>query len=174
MRPARMPKPKQKPRGPRSLAEMTARLLHQRRDGGWEFVFGTPDRVRDWVVYHYEYIDDLNWMPPADELFRDWSLGDELLAQVGARLRQIGWDGEGVFQVFWLPPFLGVGVNHYGCYGLLVKQDEDGIAWLASPVPLPWVEAHTWDTHPIYKEFEERGVADERLWVGELGDEPDA
>jgi hypothetical protein len=144
---------------------MVARLLHQRQGGGWEFVFGTPNRVEAWYVYTYEYIDDLNWMPPAEELFRDWSLGDELLARVGVRLRDCGWDGDGVFQVFWLPPFLGVGITDYGCYGLLVKQDEDGITWLTSPVPLPWVEQHKWDTHPIYAEFEQRGVADGRLRV---------
>lgn len=152
---------------------MAARLLHQRRDGGWEFVFGTPDRVRDWHLYAYEYIDDLNWMPPANELFRDWELGDELLARVGDRFREAGWDGDGVFQVFWLPPFLGVGVRDYGCYGLLVKQDNDGISWLASPVPLPWIESHSWATHAIYEEFMQRGIADERLSAGEIDEEPE-
>jgi hypothetical protein len=87
------------------------------------------------------------------------------LARVGERLRERGWDGNGVFQVFWLPPFLGVGVRDYGCYGLLVKQDNDGISWLACPVALPWVEAHEWNTHSIYAEFEQRGIADKRLRV---------
>ena len=157
-----MSAPKPIPRGPRSIVEMAARLLHQRRDGGWEFVFGTPDRVRDWHIYAYEYIDDLNWMPPAAELFRDWELGDELIARVAERFREIGWEGDGEFQVFWLPPFLGVGVRDYGCYGLLVKQDNDGTSWLASPVPLPWCET-VWDTHPIYEEFMQRGIEDGRL-----------
>lgn len=142
---------------------MSRRLLQGRGEAGWEFVFGTPDRVADWHVYAYEYVDDLNFMPPAAELFRDWPLGQELLLQIGRRLQEIGWNGEGVFQVFWLPPFLGVGVRDYGCYGLLVKQDDDGISWIACPVPLPWVESHTWATHKIYSEFEQRGIADGRL-----------
>jgi hypothetical protein len=149
-------------RGPRSLAEMTCRLLNWR---SWEFYFGTPDRVPDWHLYAYEYVDDLKFMPPATELFRDWELGEELLLRVGERFREEGWDGNGVFQVFWLPPFVGVGPKNVGCHGLLVKQDNDGISWIASPVPLPWVESIQFTTHPIYDEFLERGVADGRLRI---------
>jgi len=94
------------PRGPRNFIEMAYRLLQHRQGKGWEFWFGTPDRVSDWHVYQHEYIDELNFMPPAAELFEGWELGDQLLASVGERLKGIGWDGEGIFQVFWLPPFL--------------------------------------------------------------------
>jgi hypothetical protein len=125
-------------------------------------MFGTPERVADWHLYSYEFIDDLNFMPPASELFRGWPLGEDLLTRVGERLCTMGWDGDGVFQVLWLPPFLGVGVQDYGCYCLVVKQDNDGISWIASPAPLPWVESHQWDTHPIYTAFEERAIAEGR------------
>ena len=153
------------PRGPRTLIEMAYRLLEKRAGVGWEFVFGTPDRVAEWHLYNYEYVDDLMFMPPAVELFHGWELGDALLAAVGERLRGIGWEGDGVFQVLWLPPFLGVGVQHHGCYALLVKQDNDGISWIASPVPLPMCADPWFDTHPIYDEFMRRGVADGRLQV---------
>jgi hypothetical protein len=153
------------PRGPRNLIEMAYRLLQHRQGAGWEFWFGTPDRVADWHVYGYEYIDELDFMPPAAELFCGWELGDLLLAAVGERLRGIGWDGEGVIQMFWLPPFLGVGMADYGCYGLMVKQDNDGISWLACPVPLPWVDAVKFTSHPIYEEFLRRGVAEGRLRI---------
>jgi hypothetical protein len=153
---------------------MAYRLLQHRQGVGWEFWFGTPDRVADWHVYRYEYIDELSFMPPALELFAGWELGNQMLLAVGERLRQIGWDGEGVFQIFWLPPFLGVGMADYGCYGLIVKQNNDGISWLAAPVPLPWVNSNEFASHPIYDEFLRRGVTDGRLKIDEPEDEPPA
>ena len=68
------------PRGPRSMIEMAYRLLQHRQSIGWEFWFGTPDRVADWHVYRYEYIDELNFMPPAAELF---ALGEFPREQLG-------------------------------------------------------------------------------------------
>ena len=38
---------------------------------------------------------------------------------------------------------------------------------------LPWVEAYSWDTHPIYDEFKQRGIADGRLWPVEVIPEPE-
>ena len=146
--------------GPRTYAEMICRQADQWRRVGWEQVFGTPDRVKDWHVFGYEWVDDLNWMPPAAELFRDWPLGDELLARVAERCREVGWEGDGVFQVFWLPPFLGLGVENYGCYGLLVKQDNDGTSWVACPVPLGALGSFE-TPHPIYAEFKARMAAED-------------
>lgn len=41
--------------------------------------------------------------------------------------------------MLWLPPFVGAGEkDNFGCYVLHVKQRNDGISWLASPVTLPF------------------------------------
>lgn len=119
---------------------MMARVSKHWGDGRWELAFGTAADVAAWHIYAFEYLDDLNWMPPAHEALRGWPLADDLLAAVAARCREKGWQGDGIFQVMWLPPLLGVGLPNLGCYVLVVKQNEDGTAWLASPIPLPWLE----------------------------------
>ena len=105
----------------------------------WERRFGTPDGVKHWHLYSYEYLDDLSFMPLASEVFKNWSDGEKLVKAVEDRLKNIGWEGDGDMQVMWLPPFAGAGPNNnFGCYVLHVKQLEDGISWIASPYCLPF------------------------------------
>lgn len=96
---------------------------------------------RKYYVYHYEYIDDLSFMPDArtylsadtDKEAAAW------LEAISERLKRSGWEGDGCIKVMWLPPFADVGVGDtYGTYVYAVKQSNNGMTWLASPVPLTY------------------------------------
>ncbi|MHB0938145.1 MAG: hypothetical protein ACYC6A_17280 [Armatimonadota bacterium] len=105
----------------------------------WQERFGTPEGVEHWHFYAYEYLDDLAFMPSARETFGDWEDGERIIALVEEKFRQLRWDGDGEMQILWLPPFTGAGPHDfYGCYALHVKQNEDGISWIASPYVLPF------------------------------------
>ncbi len=105
----------------------------------WQERFGSPECARNYHYYAYEYLDDLSHMPPALGEFGSWRQGSELLAEVSKKLKQLGWEGTGEFQMLWLPPFVGAGPkDNFGCYVLHVKQIDDGISWLVSPVVLPF------------------------------------
>jgi hypothetical protein len=113
----------------------------------WEERFGTPDCARNYHYYAYEYLDDLNFMPPAHEVFGEWSHAARLLEAVGAKLKTLGWEGDGEFQLLWVPPFAGAGEHDFfGAYALHVKQENDGISWIACPVPLPFHRLFQRDT----------------------------
>ena len=106
-----------------------------------------PACVGSYSFYAYEYLDDLSFMRPAREVLADWDQAEALIAAVEQRFKQIGWEGDGLMQLLWLPPFAGAGEHdNYGCYVLHVKQDNDGISWLASPVPLPFHRLFREDT----------------------------
>ena len=171
------------PREPSSVADMMGRLSRHWGEGRWELAFGTPDDVANWHIYVFEYLDDLNWMPPAHEILKGWLLADDLLTAVAARCREKGWDGDGIFQAMWLPPFLDVGLPDLGCYVLVVKQDDDGTAWIASPIPLRWFEepagaivgefgsvpfsTSNHDLDPTYERFRAAAPASGRIRSGE-------
>ena len=105
----------------------------------WRQRFGTPDEVRHWHFYAYEYLDNIAFMPSARESFRAWSDGTQIIAKVEEKFRSLGWEGDGKMQLLWLPPFAGAGPHdNLGCYVLHVKQQNDGISWLASPHVLPF------------------------------------
>ncbi|WP_294399614.1 hypothetical protein [Prosthecobacter sp.] len=105
----------------------------------WEARFGTPECVQNYHCYAYEYLDDLSFMPLARDLFGDWKFAPSLLAKVTDKLKALGWEGDGEFQILWLPPFAGAGPHDtHGCYALHVKQENDGISWIASPYILPF------------------------------------
>lgn len=105
----------------------------------WEKHFGKPECARNYHYYAYEYLDDLSFMPSALEALDGWPHATQLLNEVAARLKDLGWEGDGEFQMLWLPPFVGAGTqDNFGCYCLHVKQRNDGISWIASPVVLPF------------------------------------
>lgn len=95
--------------------------------------------MANYHFYAYEYLDDLSFMRPARQVFDAWEHAEALIEAVQRRFLQLRWEGDGGMQVLWLPPFAGAGEHdNFGCYVLHVKQLNDGISWLASPVPLPF------------------------------------
>jgi hypothetical protein len=123
----------------KKIQQEIAEECRQRKAQFWLKRFGTPDCVANYSFYAYEYLDDLSFMRPAREVLTDWDQAEALIAAVGQHFKQIGWEGDGLMQILWLPPFAGVGEHdNYGCYLLHVKHLNDGISWLASPIPLPF------------------------------------
>jgi hypothetical protein len=97
--------------------------------------------VESWHFYLYEWIDDLSFMPSVHDRVTQGPKLDRLIADIKARWATMGWDGDGEIQLMWLPPFCFPDAEQsYGQYLLHVKQRDDGISWIASPRPLPWLE----------------------------------
>jgi hypothetical protein len=98
-----------------------------------------PKCVNDFFVYQYQHLDGLTYMQEAEPLFRSHRNGAALIANIKRRLKAAGWEGDGVLQILWLPPFLGAGIEDtWGVCIWHVKQSNNGTSWLASPVPLPF------------------------------------
>lgn len=118
-----------------------------------------PERLRELHGSVVEYIDNRVFMldpgqlvgEPAAQAYRETAAG---------MFTALGWQGDGRIELLWLPAFVfplsehvadvGVGVWH-------VKQDEDGISYLLSPLPMPFEALHN---TPHWKEV--RQAADRR------------
>ena len=98
----------------------------------------SPEELETFEVYSYEWIDNLNFtLSPQDCLTNP----QQYIEIAKKRFLDAGWDGDGEIELMWIPPFmfkgerdaeftLGVTIWH-------VKQLEDGISWILSPVILP-------------------------------------
>jgi hypothetical protein len=95
--------------------------------------------LEQFLVYHYEHIDDLAYMPRATDVLGHFPTYEATVAQVGKALEEAGWEGDGELRLLWLPPFLGAGMEDtYGVGIWFIKQKNNGTSWLVSPVPLPF------------------------------------
>jgi hypothetical protein len=81
------------------------------------------------------FIDDLSFIQKPEVLgLPDL---DKTLERVRTCFQAAGWEGDGEIGVLWLPPFVLVEIeDNYGVLVWHVKQQNDGISWLISPVPL--------------------------------------
>jgi len=89
----------------------------------------------------YEYIDNLHFLLPPSQVIADEHRRAALEDEVRRRFLEEGWEGSGNLSLLWLPPFVfpfEAGVPTVGVLVWHVKQQEDGISWLLSPVPLPF------------------------------------
>jgi hypothetical protein len=100
-------------------------------------------------VYSYEWIDNLHFLLPPSQVIVDENRRAGLEDEVRRRFLEEGWEGSGNLSLLWLPPFVFPFEAKVPTEGVLVwhvKQHEDGISWLLSPVPLPfdaWENAAT-------------------------------
>lgn len=97
-----------------------------------------PEALRDFHISAYEYIDNLHFMLSPSEFLDD---AESYVSVVKELFLEAGWAGDGEIQLLWIPPFCfetdetmweypqGEVVWH-------VKQQEDGISWLALPQKL--------------------------------------
>lgn len=86
-------------------------------------------------VYSYMFIDDFSFIQEPEVLCLP-NL-ETTLEHVRSRFVQAGWEGDGNIGVLWLPPFVLTGTDdNYGVVVWHVKQRNDGISWLLSPIPL--------------------------------------
>ncbi|MEC5146973.1 DUF2528 domain-containing protein [Chitinophaga sp. 212800010-3] len=86
----------------------------------------------------YEWIDNLNFTINPEDCLKN---ADEYISIAKEMFLNAGWEGDGEIELMWIPPFMlpdmqtaeftvGVTIWH-------VKQIEDGISWLLSPIKLP-------------------------------------
>lgn len=87
----------------------------------------------------YQWIDNLNFTIRPEECLTN---ADDYTRVAAEMFLEAGWDGDGEIELMWIPPFMfdekettelivGVTIWH-------VKQLEDGISWLLTPVKLPF------------------------------------
>ncbi|WP_343305768.1 hypothetical protein AAHN97_01260 [Chitinophaga niabensis] len=97
------------------------------------------EKLRTFRVLMYEWIDNLNFtLAPEDCLAN----AEDYTRIATEMFIEAGWDGDGKIELMWIPPFMfngdrteeftaGITIWH-------VKQLEDGISWLLTPVKLPF------------------------------------
>jgi hypothetical protein len=100
-----------------------------------------PEALRSFFVYGFEWIDNLLFLRDP-EVFVGADSG-KYLEVAKERFLEFGWEGDGTIQLLWLPSFvfpLGLKVSPHGVALWHVKQEEDGVSFLLSPIPLPFEE----------------------------------
>ena len=101
--------------------------------------FENPRVINDFFVYEYQHVDELAFMPLAADVLSHHPRYKEVIEKVKFRLSAEGWEGDGQLRLLWIPPFIGAGVEDTWGVGVwFVKQSNNGTAWIASPVPLPF------------------------------------
>ncbi|MBB5030553.1 hypothetical protein [Prosthecobacter vanneervenii] len=108
-----------------------------------ELLTYSADAIPSFHIYGYEWIDNLFFLLPPSCLISNAARREALENAVRDRFTEADWEGTGNLSLLWLPPFIfplemqappeGVIVWH-------VKQHDDGISYLLSPVPLPFEE----------------------------------
>jgi hypothetical protein len=100
-----------------------------------------PEALRLFAVYGFEWIDNLLFLQNP-ELFVG-SRATKYIAIAQERFTGLGWKGDGDIQLLWLPSFafpLELNVPSTGIVIWHVKQIEDGVSFLLSPIKLPFQE----------------------------------
>ena len=97
-----------------------------------------PSKLDSFELIAYEWIDDLRFTRnPKDFIDRP----DDYIQIVKARFLKAGWHGDGNIELVWIPPFMFKGAKTEeftrGVIVWHVKQKEDGISWILSPIKLP-------------------------------------
>lgn len=104
------------------------------------------ETLRRFHCFTWESIDNLNFTM-APEFFLDNA--EEYIEEAKTVFRKAGWEGDGEIRLIWIPPFSLV--NHFKVpnsnYGVVlwhVKQLNDGISWILSPIEenlliCPWI-----------------------------------
>ena len=90
-------------------------------------------------VYQYTFLDDLSSIRNPYEHFSNEPkhIVDNLITKIGELFERNGWEGDGDIGLIWLPPFVDCGIEDtWGMYVWHVKQENNGISFLASEYPL--------------------------------------
>lgn len=97
-----------------------------------------PEAIRTFHAYAVEWIDNLHFLLlpsaflPAPESY---------VAVARECFLAAGWWSGGEINLLWLPPFVFPRSMNVGAEGVVlwhVKQEDDGISWLLSPLELPF------------------------------------
>jgi len=106
-----------------------------------EIINYPPETLRSFIVYMYEWIDNLNFTIAPEDCLGN---ANEYISIAKELFLEAGWEGDGQIELMWIPPFMlkreptenytyGVTIWH-------VKQLEDGISWLLSPIEIPYAD----------------------------------
>lgn len=102
----------------------------------------TLEDLDSFSVYMYEWIDNLNFTIAPEHCLDNYLEYQEI---VKSKFIEAGWDGNGEIEFMWLPPFtLPDNIRHEATMGITiyhVKQTEDGLSFLLSPIPLDFYDA---------------------------------
>jgi hypothetical protein len=95
-------------------------------------------------IYAFEWIDNLHFIQPPDRFLPNPSAYVETAR---ALFLEAGWGGEGEVGLMWLPAFMFPLASRPPWVGITlwhIKQVEDGISWLISPIELPFEGFARW------------------------------
>lgn len=101
--------------------------------------FNNPEKIEDFYVYQYEHIDVLDFMPSSNAVLGKYKGYNIILDKIKKRFVAAGWEGDGEIQLLWLPPFCdNIYADTFGVLTWFVKQDNNGTAFICSPMELPF------------------------------------
>lgn len=107
-----------------------------------ELITYSESAIPGFHLYCYEWIDNLHFLLPPARVIADSRRRDALETAVRQRFSAEGdWEGTGRLSLLWLPSFvfpLAMDISPDGVIVWHVKQHEDGLSFLLSPVPLPF------------------------------------
>src|SRR5262245_24333786 len=93
-----------------------------------------PEAIRTFHSYAVEWIDNLHFLLPASDFLLDPKPYLEIAHEC---FLSAGWWSGGEINLLWLPPFVFPRSMKVGTLGIVlwhVKQEDDGISWLLSPI----------------------------------------
>jgi hypothetical protein len=97
-----------------------------------------PEAIRTFHSYAVEWIDNLHFLVPPSAILPE---SESYMAVARECFLSAGWWSGGEINLLWLPPFIFPRSMHVGTEGVVlwhVKQEDDGISWLLSPIELPF------------------------------------
>lgn len=101
-----------------------------------EIIKYLPEHLKTFKVESYEWIDNLNFTLKPSECLSNY----EDYIQIAKKMfLDAGWYGDGEIKLMWIPPFALKNQNSDSRFGLTiwhVKQEEDGISWILSPIDI--------------------------------------
>lgn len=100
-------------------------------------------KLAKYHTYRFHYLDDLSFMQPAAEALSIFPDADSYIDEIKGLFHQHGWEGDGMIQLFWLPPFAVNSHETHGVFCFHVKQNNNGTSWIASPSPLQFKTLET-------------------------------
>jgi hypothetical protein len=103
-----------------------------------DIIHYAPAALDSFELILYEWIDNLHFTLDPTEYLDN---ADEYIQKVQELFLKAGWTGNGVINLMWIPPFMFTGARTEdftsGVIIWHVKQQEDGLSWILSPVKLP-------------------------------------
>lgn len=97
-----------------------------------------PEAIRTFISHAVEWIDNLHFLMSPASFLAD---PGPYVAVARECFLSAGWWSGGDINLLWLPPFVFPHSMNVGAEGVVlwhVKQEDDGISWLLSPVELPF------------------------------------